>query len=245
MDDAREQLRQGIHGYFAEFGTETCDTVFDAIVGQGSVAAVLQRLGLLAPKASDAQYLALLEYLRANGPQEFLHRLHSASRDSRSSTTGIRYERVRAKLIAQSLGKGGETPKPVKQVPRPAAPLPSNPPERAPGVPPASSALRAAAPVSASDAEDSMRSSSAGLPMPRHDPSFDPVAEVLRQSKRVKKLGLTPEGQWDGVTERRSGKDRRSGKERREEVEAVQRNKRFGGERRKRTERRKNWPPKA
>jgi hypothetical protein len=53
------------------------------------------------------------------------------------------------------------------------------------------------------------------------------------------------DGSWDGVTERRSGKERRSGRDRRQEVDLVFKNRRFGKDRRSGKERRKNWPPKA
>lgn len=254
MSDAVERLRVGIHSYFAEFGPDGCDAVFRAVVDRGALGSLLASLGLPDPGVPDRQYLELLTFLRDRGMDEFHRRMAAQpptpprkGRDpgasaSGSGSSGARYQRVRAIVP--------EKPKATDRAPAPgAASDRSAPPPASPKSSPGVSKVRAPEPPKTPE-PDSARTSSAGLPMPRFDPGHDPVAEVLRQSRnRVAKLpaktaGTLPDGSWDGVTERRSGKDRRAGKDRRNDVDIVTKNKRFGGERRKGDRRKGGGAPK-
>lgn len=240
MADAVEQLRQGIHNYFREFGYNSCEMLFNELLRHGGVGPMLVRLGLEDPGVSDDQYVCLLNYLRRHGVEVFARRVAAAlsrpeapareeSRDRRIAAEALPYlnqptptdspvyQRVRAKMPdrpATPVAKGDAAPEPkVVAKPVEVKPVPAKA-EAPPAQKPAGIAeVKPAAPALGPD----------GKPLPP---------------------GTLADGSWDGVTERRSGKERRTGKERRRDVDVVFKNKRYGGERRTGKERRKNWPPK-
>ena len=79
---------------------------------------------------------------------------------------------------------------------------------------------------------------------PQHSDHLSPEEKARREEvldwKAKGYLG-PPTADWDGKTERRSGKERRSGQDRRGSVETIFKNKRFGKDRRKGKDRRQKY----
>ncbi len=249
MTHSDDSLKAGILQYFSEFGPTACETIYQEIVRRDGVAGVLTKLAIFAPRSSDVQYQLLLEYLRMNGIDDFARRVapvpsaqQPPATRAESSTAadrrGTGYARVRAKPLPQQAGSGDT--KSAKS----ATSSPAQSPAKSAF---ASAPKPASKPPATRDPSDTAqrRESSAGLPMPRNDAGYDPIAaEIERGRAAAKARGVSPGGKWDGVTERRNGRDRRCGKDRRSKVATCNpdSNKRFGGERRSGVERRRNWP---
>ncbi len=236
MSNQERALREGIDQYFAEFGPTACGTIYDAILHHRGVGPVLLKVGLTIPTTSDAQYQALMEYLRKHGVDSFaqaMSRRAVAAASPAGSSTSRRasdstYKRVRAKPMKSD----GAAEKPATLNPGESLPLPG---ETKPVKP------RREPTPSPSDTSEA-RQSSAGLPMPRHGANYDPVADAIQQSRARKARTPAKSGKWDGVTERRSGRDRRTGEDRRSKVATCDpdTNKRYGGERRSGIDRRRS-----
>ncbi len=75
MSNPAEQLREGIHSYFREFGYNSCELIFNEIVRHGGMEPLLNDLGLNDPGNSDDQYVYLLNYLRRNGIDVFAKKM--------------------------------------------------------------------------------------------------------------------------------------------------------------------------
>jgi len=248
MSEAADQLRQGIHNYFREFGYNSCEMLFNELLRHGGVGPMLERLGLQDPGVSDDQYVCLLNYLRRNGVETFARRIASApgrptparpndeeSRDRRVAAEALPYlsqptptdtpvyQRVRAK-VPERFAAPAAKPLPPDAPPEPK--IVAKPVETKPVAP--RPAARGLAEVKPDD-----KTPAAPAPKVNLGPDGKPLPP-----------GTLADGSWDGVTERRSGKERRTGRERRKDVDVVFKNKRYGGERRTGKERRKNWPPK-
>jgi hypothetical protein len=229
MSTQPSQLRTAIHNYFREFGYDTCEIIYQELMRSGSLGGLLRRLGLDDPGFSDDQYAYVLNFLRRSGVQAFMDAMgrnkapyrvqprHSGEQIQKmESEQGEHLKRVaKARLNTPSQSR--------VDIQRIRVEMPGK----------AEPSTARTAPVA--EAKPSP---------PPAQPSSEPKAEPA--APKPPATGSAPAGAdepWDGVTERRSGRDRRTGTDRRQSIEMVFKNRRFGGDRRSGKERRRNWPP--
>jgi len=142
--NAAERLRAAVSSYYAEFGTEACEIIFNEVIKPGGMPRLLKLLGLQDPGYSDEQYATLLDYLRDNGLRPFysilLNQGPPQPRESREGSSPAappqNLQRVRATLPADATGKSSG-PSPVVEVRRREAPPPAAEPKGKDAPPPA------------------------------------------------------------------------------------------------------------
>ncbi len=237
MSDPVEQLRQGIHSYFREFGYNSCEMLFNELVRHGGMKPLLEDIGLNDPGNSDDQYVYLLNYLRRNGMEVFAKKMGAEIywNTDRPATPPPSEPRAASGLPYMKQA----TPVNAPQYQRVKASLPESASSDRVRKPDSSKSAKSSPPkikksetqrLSDEELKSLRKAAEAGPPAPGEKPPEG--------------YGTLPDGTWDGKTERRSSKERRANRDRRNEVDVIFKNRRYGGDRRSGNERRKDWPPK-
>lgn len=219
--DSEQQIRSAVHNYFREFGYDLSETIYGELIKAGGIQRILRRLGSDDPGYPDDQYAVILNYIRRHGEEKFLSAIGQGKVDYRptmeTDTARMReLEEKQKELLKRKFLRDAGVSDAANRETSTAPPRQVLTPADKPRPP---------------------------EPAPGPEPLEEGNPAVLEQQGGTSLPGTKPDGTWDGVTERRSGRDRRTGGDRRAAVEVVFKNRRFGGDRRAGKERRRNWPP--
>ncbi len=257
MTNPVEQLRAGIHHYFKEFGHFSCELIFSELLRHGGLAQLLKQLGLTDPGNSEDQYACLLNYLRKNGMDMFASRLSLARGETKAGTVNESPRNLSSSQVRRAsnnlppLQRNADSSvsrqyNPVKV----RATMPRVPTQyeeilrEDPKPDPASSAetkeQKSLSPKVWEKSSEIPGPAKPTVKTPANTPKpVKPSVDISQPVARPAGFGTNSDGSWDGVTERRSGKDRRSGRDRRDNCELIFKNRRFGKDRRSGGDRRK------